>query len=227
VLDRAGGMTDEAYPYGAIFTRLSAAISEKEGNARAANEMQSHAAALATQVPSPTAGPVNPANLTFLLNLAATVRSAPVLGRIMVTADPAVLRMKPELDIVLEPGDTIYIPKRPSTVTVTGEVLNPGSFQQQSPHKLGDYLDMAGGTTPNADESRIFIIYPDGSAQPARRGWLSFSNQLLPPGSTIVVPRDPRPFDTLAFLIAITDITSKMAVTAASLAVINQNNSNN
>jgi protein involved in polysaccharide export with SLBB domain len=220
LLDRAGGMTDEAYPYGAIFTRLSAAISEKEGNMRAANEMQSHAAALATQVPSPTSGPVNPAALTFLMNLAATVRTAPVLGRIMVTADPAVLRMKPELDIVLEPGDTIYIPKRPSTITVTGEVLNAGSFQQQGGIKLNEYLDMAGGTTPNADEGRVFVIFPDGSAQPARRGWFTFSTQMLPPGSTIVVPRDPRPFDTLAFLVAITDITSKLAITAASLAVI-------
>lgn len=224
ILDRAGGMTDEAYPYGAIFTRLSAAISEKEGNARAANELQSQAAALATQVPTPSAPPVNPANLTFLTSLAATLRNAPVLGRIMVTADPAVLRMKPELDIVMEPGDTLYIPKRPSTITVTGEVLNAGSFQQQGSIKLEDYLDMAGGTTPNADDSRVFVIFPDGSAQPARRGWFSFNNQLLPPGSTIVVPRDPRPFDTLTFLIAITDITSKMATTAAALAVINQNN---
>jgi hypothetical protein len=47
---------------------------------------------------------------------------------------------------------------------------------------------------------------------------------MLPPGSTIVVPRDPRPFDTMAFLIAVTDITSKLAVTAASLAVIRNNN---
>jgi protein involved in polysaccharide export with SLBB domain len=224
VLDRAGGMTDEAYPYGAVFTRLSAAISEKEGNARAANELQSQAAALATQVPSPSAPPVNPANLAFLTNLAVTIRNAPVLGRIMVTADPAVLRLKPELDIVLEPGDTIYIPKRPSTVTVTGEVLNAGSFQQQGGLKLEEYLDMAGGATQNADESRIFVIFPDGSAQPARRGWFTFNNQMLPPGSTVVVPRDPRPFDTMAFLIAVTDITSKLAVTAASLAVIRNNN---
>jgi protein involved in polysaccharide export with SLBB domain len=224
VLDRAGGMTDEAYPYGAVFTRLSAAISEKEGNERAAKELQSQAAALATQVPTPSAPPVNPANLTFLTTLAQTLRNAPVLGRIMVTADPAVLRMKPELDIVLEPGDTLYIPKRPSTITVTGEVLNAGSFQQQSGIKLEEYLDMAGGTTPNADTSRIFVIFPDGSAQPARRGWFSFNQQLLPPGSTIVVPRDPRPFDTMAFLIAVTDITSKLAVTAASLAVIRNNN---
>ena len=33
-------------------------------------------------------------------------------------------------------------------------------------------------------------------------------------------PRDPRPFDTMTFLIGVTDIVSKLAVTAASVAVI-------
>jgi polysaccharide biosynthesis/export protein len=220
VLDRAGGTTDEAYPYGAIFTRLSAAIAEKEGNQRAANELQSQAAALATAPQPVTSMVVSPSSLAYLTALATSLRNAPVLGRIMVTADPAILRLKPELDIVLEPGDTIYIPKRPSTIAVTGEVLNPGSFQQQAGYSVSDYLDMAGDTTPNADDSRTFIIYPDGSARPASRSWLTFSADLLPPGSTIVVPRDPRPFDTMQFLLNVTDIASKLAITAASLAVI-------
>ena len=219
ILDRAGGTTDEAYPYGAIFTRLSAAIAEKEGNQRAANELESQAAALAT-APTPVGMVVSGASLSYLTALATSLRTAPVLGRIMVTADPAVLRLKPELDIVLEPGDTIYIPKRPSTITVAGEVLNAGSFQQQAGFGVQDYVDMAGDTTPNADDSRTFIIYPDGSARPAHKNWLTFSEQLLPPGSTIVVPRDPRPFDTMQFLLNVTDIVSKLAITAASLAVI-------
>lgn len=220
LLDRAGGMTDEAYPYGAIFTRLSAAIAEKEGNQRAARQLESAAAALATSSPLPGSPPVSGSALAYLSQLAASMRNAPVLGRITVTADPATLRLKPELDIVLEPGDTIYVPKRPSTVTVSGEVLNSGSFQQLSDSSVSDYIDLAGGTTQDADESRTFLIYPDGTARPARRSWFSFSNALLPPGTTIVVPRDPRPFDTMQFLIGITDITSKLAITAASLAVI-------
>jgi protein involved in polysaccharide export with SLBB domain len=220
VLERAGGMTDEAYPYGAIFTRLSAAVAEKEGNQREAAQLESAAASLATAPPSPVAGPVSGSSLAYLSQLAASLRQAPVLGRITVTADPATLRLKPELDIVMEPGDTIYIPKRPSTVTVTGEVLNSGSFQQRGGLSVDDYVSLAGGTTPDADTSRIFVIMPDGTARPARRSWLSFGRDLLPPGSTIVVPRDPRPFDTMTFLIGVSDIASKLAITAASLAVI-------
>jgi hypothetical protein len=36
----------------------------------------------------------------------------------------------------------------------------------------------------------------------------------------IVVPRDPQPFDAMLFMINFSDILSKLAVTAASLAVI-------
>jgi hypothetical protein len=45
----------------------------------------------------------------------------------------------------------------------------------------------------------------------------------LPPGSTIIVPRDPKPFDWTTFSITATDILSKLAITAASLSVISNN----
>jgi protein involved in polysaccharide export with SLBB domain len=138
-----------------------------------------------------------------------------------VTADLAVLRAKPELDIVLEPGDTLYIPVRPATVTVTGEVLNAGSFQYQNGLQLTDYLNSAGGITQAADRRRTFIILPDGTAQPVQSGWFSYSNvSLIPPGSTVVVPRDLSPFDLGLFLRDATQISSQLAVTAASVAVI-------
>ena len=62
---------------------------------------------------------------------------------------------------------------------------------------------------------------PDGTAQPASGNWFSFlSHSQIPPGSTIVVPRNPDPLDTLTLITDLTDIVSKVALTAASLAVI-------
>jgi protein involved in polysaccharide export with SLBB domain len=124
LLERAGGLTDQAYPYGAVFTRERAAVAEREGNIRQARSIDAQLATLAT---TPTnASAANRDTLMFLTSLGQQVRNEPVLGRITMTADIAVLRSRPELDIVLEPGDTIYIPVRPATVTVTGEVLNAG-----------------------------------------------------------------------------------------------------
>ena len=57
------------------------------------------------------------------------LRKAQPVGRITVEADPAMLAIHPELDVVLEAGDRIFLPKRSLTVTVAGEVLAPASLQ--------------------------------------------------------------------------------------------------
>lgn len=215
LMARAGGLTDEAYAYGAVFTRVSAAQAEQEGNMREANELE---AGIASAVTNPN---LNPTALTFLQNLVTALKAQPALGRITVTADPAILGVKPDLDVLLEPGDFIYIPKRPSTVAVSGEVLNPGAFQYRPGLSADDYLAMAGGTNDAAEESETFIVMPDGTARPVSGGWFSFmGNEPIPPGATIVVPPNPAPFNTMVFLQSVTQIFSQLAVAAASLAVV-------
>jgi protein involved in polysaccharide export with SLBB domain len=217
VLQRAGGLTDVAYPYGAIFTRRSAALHERDGNERSARELQDQLAVLAT---TPTQNGQQ-SDFGFLTNLIAEVRAAPTLGRVVVTADPVILASKPDLDVVLEPGDALYVPKRPSSVTVSGEVLNPGSFQFRSGLGFEDYIRFAGGPTQLANDDDAFIVMPDGSADTTQHSWLSFSNSgHIPPGSTIVVPRDLRPFNWTLFIQTTTQILSQLAVTAASVAVL-------
>lgn len=215
LMARAGGMTDEAYAYGSVFTRVSAAQAEQEGNSREANELQ---AGIAAAITNPA---LNASALGYLQSLVSTLKSQPALGRITVTADPAILSVKPDLDVLLEPGDFIYVPKRPSTVAVSGEVLNPGAFQYRPGLSVSDYLAMAGGTNDAAEDSETFIVMPDGTARPAEGGWFSFmGNEPIPPGATIVVPPNPAPFNTLVFLTSISQIVSQLAVAAASLAVI-------
>jgi protein involved in polysaccharide export with SLBB domain len=216
LLERAGGYTDSAYPYGAVFTRVSAAATEREGNAREARSINAELGNLAA-----SSNPNDRDKVSFLTSLAQQVQSQPVLGGITVTADPTLLRVHPELDIVLEPGDTLTVPPRPATVTVTGEILNSGSFQYRAGTDVRVYITVAGGATQGADEERIFVVLPDGSARPITQNWLTFNNSfLIPPGSTVVVPRDLRPFDFTQFFKDATQITSQLAITAASLAVV-------
>jgi polysaccharide biosynthesis/export protein len=236
VLARAGGLTDEAYASGAIFTRRTAAISESEANQREAKELEV-ALAAASQRGSFTSnisgatvagagGAGGSTSSDVVLNLISELRSAPALGRITVTADPAVLQVHPEQDIPMEVGDTLYIPKRPSTVTVTGEVLNTGSFAYRNDLTVNDYVAMAGGTRESADEGRTFVVLPDGSARPVEESWFSFnSNNIIPPGSTIVIPVNVAPFNflsTLSNIATLTQITSQLALTAVSLKLLGQ-----
>ena len=221
LLQRAGGMTEVAYPYGAIFTRKEAALAEKEGNERSARELENQIPGLmfaqnSSNADYSTAG-------AYLTSLVRSLREMPALGRIVVTADPTVLATKPELDFVLQPGDTLYVPKRPSTVTVTGEVRNPGSFQYRAGLGITQYLRLAGGTTQDADDSRTFVVMPDGSATPVDASWISFGGGNIPPGATVVVPRDLRPFNWSQLIKDTTQIISQLAVAAASIYVLNRN----
>lgn len=221
LIARAGGLTDEAYPYGSVYTRISAQQAEAAGNYREAVELQTGALIAAT---TPN---VNPGLLAYLQTLQQTLLHQPALGRISVQADPTVLSVKPQLDTLLQPGDFVYVPKRPSTISVSGEVLNPGSFQYRPGMSMNNYLDLAGGTTRTADEGSMFIILPDGTARPASSDFFDFfGDNPIPPGSTIVVPPDPAPFNTMVFMQGLTQILSQTATTAAALAVLSTSRNN-
>jgi protein involved in polysaccharide export with SLBB domain len=218
VLARAGGLTDEAYPFGTVFTRQSAAIQESDGNQRTARLLEDNIATVAS-LPSTI---VNSSGLSYVEQIAQELRTMPALGRISVTADPVILATRPELDVLLESGDTVYIPKRPSSVTVTGAVLSNGAFAYRSGLTVRDYIKLAGGESSAADDSLVFVVLPDGTSRPEGDSWWSFGGgHEIPPGSMVVVPRDPQPFNWTEFAINMSDILSKLATTAAALAVIN------
>ncbi len=71
----------------------------------------------------------------------------------------------------------------------------------------------AGGFTYNADDDRAFVLYPDGSAQPLQVSNWNHKATMIPPGSTIVVPRDPKPFDFIQSAKDVSQILSNLAVT--------------
>jgi hypothetical protein len=83
---------------------------------------------------------------------------------------------------------------------------------------------MAGGYGQFADESLAFVVFPDGTARQIGSSWLNFDNPDIPPGSTIVVPRDMEPIDLRQTILDITGILSQLAISAASLSVINNHN---
>jgi hypothetical protein len=76
-----------------------------------------------------------------------------------------------------------------------------------------DYIHEAGGLTYHADNSRAFILLPDGSAQPLQISAWNHKATFVPPGSTIVVPRDPKPFDFMTSARDFTQILSNLAIT--------------
>jgi polysaccharide biosynthesis/export protein len=199
-----------------VFTRDRVRRAQQVGFQRAARELNSALAVAAVRQR------VDVSSVLALQQVGRQLESVEALGRVVIEADPTALQVRPEFDVVLEPGDRIYMPKRPNFVTIIGDVLNPGALQFVPGTSAEKYIRQAGGFQASADEDRVFVVYPNGVAEPIGVNPWNFSPVQIPPGSTIVVPKDPAPLDIFTLVREGSSIVSQLAVTAASLAVISR-----
>lgn len=217
VLARSGGLTPHAYAYGTVFQRVRIKEEKRGFYQRAGIEMQNAVLMMAAKQKRTAAGGSDAATFAAMRGLADELKKVEPSGRVVVEADPVVLQVNPELDMVLEPGDEIIVPKRPSHVVVMGEVLNPGAVQFRSGLRANDYLHAAGGVAQTGDESRTYMILPNGNAEPLKVSSWNAQPVSVPPGSVIYVPRDPLPLDNTALFQTVLEIAKDVALTAASL----------
>lgn len=217
VIRRAGGITPQAYPYGAVFTRQSIKEQTQQGFERTAREMQTALVTLASA--GGNNGLTGEAALG-LRELIGTLRETEAPGRMVVEADPAALAVQPHKNILLERGDALYMPKRPSTVTVSGAVLNPSSLPFESGTGPRSYIMKAGGFQRFADKERVFLVLPDGQARPVQISSWNYRPMQIPPGSTVVVPLNMQPYRGWTITKDLTSIFSNLAVSLASINAI-------
>jgi len=219
---RTGGLTNQAYPYGTVLLRRSAAIIEQDAFRREAQEIEdAFLIAMSRRTSGTTSSaPMNPAVFVAMQSYVTDIKNQKALGRVTVVADPAVLAANPQIDPLLEPGDVIYVPQRTNSVSVLGQVLQPGSVPFRPNMSTSDYINLAGGYGQFADESEVFVVLPDGSARRAESSWLNFGGDDIPPGSTIFVSRDLSGLDMHEIIVDTAQILSQFATTAAALAVL-------
>jgi protein involved in polysaccharide export with SLBB domain len=215
LMARAGGLSALAYPYGAIFTRRSVKELQQEGLRRTSRELTN--SLLAVSARKESSGDALLAGQQLIQQLATV--EAP--GRVVVEADPRVLALRGDLDTVLESGDAIVMPKQPNFVLALGDVSNPGALQFIKDKSVREYLSETGGTQSTADKRRIFVVLPNGTSQPiAGRGWGRSDNNVVPPGSTIIVPKNIDPLYKLDVARDVTGILAGFLTSVATVALL-------
>ena len=65
-------------------------------------------------------------------------------------------------DLVLQNGDSLYIPKKQDYVTISGQVLNPTIVAFDPSYSFNDYIAQAGGYTDSAFVKKSYIKYANG-----------------------------------------------------------------
>jgi protein involved in polysaccharide export with SLBB domain len=90
-------------------------------------------------------------------------------------------------NMILLPGDSIYVPRVISYVEVAGAVNNP-QYITYNGSSFKYYINSAAGTTENARLKGAYIKYPNGLNKPVRRFMFFRVYPSVKPGSKIVVP---------------------------------------
>lgn len=192
---RVGGVSPNAYLYGAEFTRESTRQFQQrrldESIDQMEREIQRQSATAAVGALSQQDVEAQRVQVESQRQLLGRLRAMRASGRIVleIPAQQAQLRDLP--DLTLEDGDRFAIPAAPSVVGVVGSVYNQNAFIYRPNQRLSDYLARAGGPTKDADAASIYVVKADGSVISRRQsGWLPIGREIdnLMPGDTIVVP---------------------------------------
>jgi protein involved in polysaccharide export with SLBB domain len=95
------------------------------------------------------------------------------------------------VDLIVEDGDIIRIPKEQQIVRVNGQVLYPSAVVYDKDETFKGYVLNAGGFAPDALKSGAYIVYPNGTVKGTRKFLFFNSHPSVRPGSEIFVPKKP------------------------------------
>ena len=227
---RVGGLSPNAYLFGAEFTRESNRIYQQKKLEEATNRLEREIQASAVSRSKNVTTAEEAAGLTQDAQaqqaLIGKLRQIKATGRIVLELPPDdAIGLKDLPDIALEDSDKFIVPSKPSTIIVVGAVYNENAFVFKAGKRLADYLRQAGGVSKTGDKADVYLLRVDGSVVSKRQsGWLigSLDGERLMPGDTIVVPED---FDRTTWTKIIKDYTQilyQFALGAAAYKVISQ-----
>ena len=198
LLVRVGGLAPDAYLYGSVFSRESArALQQRRLNDYVAKTRmditRSYGLAQSKALTPEESASIGQEESRQLAELQVLAQQKPD-GRVVLSMPAQASSVQDIPDLTLENGDHFYVPAKPSTVGVFGDVYNANnSYLYDAKKTVGDYLRDAGGLLATADSNRVYLMRMDGSVlgkQNTRIFWgiNRFNHLHLMPGDAIVVP---------------------------------------
>lgn len=212
LIKRVGGLTPQAYLYGAEFTRESVRRQQQlnldQAIRKLESQLQSAGATLSSNLTgdramqASTIQQQNQAQMRSQLDRLRALRSK---GRVALELDAdnaynAITAGQSDLQranaqlqslppVPLEDGDAFVVPTLPAFVSAVGAVNNENVFIYRPGRTVSDVIASA-GLSEDADASNAFLLRADGTViSRGSSGWLSsFGGTRVMPGDTLVVP---------------------------------------
>ena len=219
LIEKAGGFTDNAYPFGAVYENEDAKTINKKAQELLYEEFLDNIIALSQLNIGQNF------DLTPVLKLTEEIKNSKPSGRVVVD----LLSDNPDDFLSISAGDKLIIPEKTNSVFVYGEVSSEGAITFVPDEGVDYFVEKSGGYKRFADNESIYILHPNGETQRYSKQRNLFANEprnlKMYPGSVIFVPRkldnsSTRRLATQAYV----SILGNLGVALASLSSINNNN---
>ena len=192
MLKRAGGFREDAYPAGAVLERVQVRELGEQVRLQMIQRIETtpvnvKPGTMTTQAATDIQQSLQQQRDQVLTSL----RSRPASGRQVINISADVSKWEnTSVDIELQAGDTLVIPKRPNFVMVSGQVYNPTAISYVPGKNVSWYLHKAGGVTPSGNKKSIYVLRSDGSVVAHESSWFGGNsmNLRLRSGDTVFVP---------------------------------------
>ena len=215
VIQRAGGLTPDAFAVGALFLREDLKLKEEEQIEILKSRLESDITSLALTDED------DDDSLQKSQVLLEQLENAVGFGRLVINLN-AIIANKVD-SISLRDGDRLLVPVKSQVVTTLGEVQQNSSFIYQPNLSRDDYIALSGGLTHGADSKFIYVVHADGAIEVAKRSklfgrlFVRRGKMKIQPGDTIVVPLAVDPISPLSLWSSVTQILYQSAIAVAAV----------
>jgi protein involved in polysaccharide export with SLBB domain len=219
LIQKSGGYTENAYPFGAVYENQRALTINKMAKDILYEEFIDNIITVSQK------NPVEGFDLSAVVELTQKLNTTQPNGRIVIDlGSPSSAE-----NLVIREGDKLTIPEKPNHVYIYGEVSYEGALLFEPSKSIDFYISKSGGLKDNANDRAIYVLHPNGDTQRFFIRKSLFQNSPdseleLYPGSIIFIPRgiDDSATNRLAAQ-AYVSILGNIGIALASLSSINKN----
>jgi protein involved in polysaccharide export with SLBB domain len=217
LIQKAGGYTDNAYEFGAIYLTEDAKSINAKSKEILYQKFLDNILTVSEQNISLNF------DMTPLVSLIRELKNTEVNGRVVIN-----LLDDSSMDLYkIKEGDELFVPERNNVVYVYGETSTEGAVMYSENQDVEYFIEKSGGYKRFADDESIYVLHPNGESQlyKSKRNIFESSPKdeiKIYPGSIIFVPRaldesTPRRLAAQAYV----SILGNLGIALASLSAIN------
>jgi protein involved in polysaccharide export with SLBB domain len=181
---KAGGFTNNAYKFGAIYLNEDAKLINEKSKEILYQEFLDNIIAISQQN---IGGGLD---LGPIVKLTEEIKNTAANGRVVID-----LLNDGSIDLYnIKEGDELFVPERNNVVYVYGEISTEGAVMYSDNQDVEYFVEKSGGYRKFADNESIYILHPNGESQLYRSKRSVFerspkSEIKIYPGSIIFVPK--------------------------------------